>query len=69
MHMVMYAVVYGGTYSQRVVTTLCNESFNGQLAALDPTRLGCPKAKDIGRLMAGVTEIQHYRHNPERCDF
>ena len=65
-HIYAYALVRGGTFSQRVLTTLANESFNGQLAELDYSGCGCPKATDIGRMFASVAEIQHYRHNPER---
>ena len=34
-HIFAYALVRGGALSQRVLTTLANESFNGQLAKLD----------------------------------
>ena len=76
-HIFAYALVRGGALSQRVLTTLANESFNGQLAELDQSGIvlldysgcGCPKATDIRRMFASVAEIQHYRHNPERYTF
>ena len=41
-----------------------NETFFGQLGEMDVTRLGCPKAVNIPRMMSNVTEMMHYRHNP-----
>ena len=59
-HIFAYALVRVGALSQRVLTTLANESFNGQLAELDYSGSGCPKATDIRRMFASVAEIQHY---------
>ena len=65
-HIQLYALV-GSAYNRRAPQTLVNEAFNSQLAQQDPTNLGCPKATAIGKLLADTTELQHYRHNPERC--
>ena len=64
-HMQLYPLCKGGTYNQRSVSSLVNETFFGELQDLEPTRLGCPKAVNIPRMMATVTEIMHYRHNPQ----
>lgn len=61
----LYAICREGTYNQRAAQSLVNETFNGYLSELEPTKLGCPKATGIPRLMSTVTEILHYRHNPK----
>jgi hypothetical protein len=53
-----------GSYNQRSVSSLVNETFFGELSEMEPTRLGCPKAVAIPRLMASVTELLHYRCDP-----
>ena len=58
----MYGIV--GTYSHRALGTLPVESFFGDLSEMDQTKLGCPKAIHIPRLMACTTEINSYRHDP-----
>ena len=64
-HMQLYPLCKGGTYNQRSVSSLVNETFFGEQQDLEATRLGCPKAVNIPRMMATVTEIMHYRHNPQ----
>ena len=64
-HLQLYALCKNGTFNQRAISSLVNETFFGELAEIEPTRLSCPKAVNIPRLMASsVTEIMHYRHNP-----
>lgn len=64
-HIQLYALTRAGSYNQRAFSSLENETFFGTLSDLDPTRLGCPKAVNMNRLMANVTEVLHYRQNPE----
>ncbi|CAH1779700.1 unnamed protein product [Owenia fusiformis] len=66
-HMQLYALI--GPYNQRAVSSLVNENFFGELSEVEPTKLGCPKATHIGRLMSTVTEVLHYRHNPSCRSF
>ena len=63
-HLLLYATCKGGTYNQRAVSSLVNETFFGELSDMEPTKLGCPKATAIPRLMSSVTELLNYRHNP-----
>ncbi|CAH1789092.1 unnamed protein product [Owenia fusiformis] len=63
-HMLLYSLCRNGTYNQRAISSLVNENFFGELSEIEPTKLGCPKATTVGRLMATVTELLHYRHNP-----
>ena len=58
----MYAVVKVGSFNQRTVSSLVNETFFGELSDLEPTRLGCPIS--IPQLMSTVTEMLHYRCDP-----
>lgn len=60
----LYGLLPGG-YCQRSIGTLAAESFFGDLTEMDQTKLGCPKAIHIPRLISTVTEINHYRHNPD----
>ncbi len=64
-HIQLYALARSGSYNQRAFSSLENETFFGTLGDLDPTRLGCPKAVNISRLMASVCEVMHYRQDPE----
>ncbi len=64
-HLQLYGVVKGGTYNARSVSSLANETFFGEMAELEPTKLGCPKATHCPRLVSTVTEIMHYRNNPQ----
>ncbi len=64
-HLQLFAVVKGGAYNPRSVTSLANETFFGEMSELEQTKLGCPKAIHVPRLIAGVTEVLHYRHNPQ----
>lgn len=59
----LYGLLPG--YCQRSIGTLAAESFFGDLTEMDQTKLGCPKAIHIPRLISTVTEINHYRHNPD----
>ena len=62
----LYTLVKGGNFNARGAGhTLENEAFFNFLSEQDPTHLGCPKSTHIGRMMASVTEMHHYRHNPE----
>ena len=60
----LYAVVKSGSFNQRSVSSLVNETFFGELSEIEPIKLGCPKAISIPRLMSTVTELQHYRSVP-----
>lgn len=60
----LYDIVKGQSYNQRSLSSLVNETFFGELSELEPTKLGCPKAVSIPRLMANVTEMQHFRCDP-----
>ncbi|VDI63155.1 Hypothetical predicted protein [Mytilus galloprovincialis] len=60
----LYDIVKSGSYNQRALSSLVNETFFGELSELEPTKLGCPKAISIPRLMANVTEMQHFRCDP-----
>ncbi|XP_062568363.1 uncharacterized protein LOC134230546, partial [Saccostrea cucullata] len=60
----LYSIVKGQSYNQRSLSSLVNETFFGELSELEPTKLGCPKAVSVPRLMANVTEMQHYRCDP-----
>lgn len=60
----LYKVIKSGAYNSRAISSLVNETFFGELAELEPTKLGCPKAISIPRLISTVTEIQHFRCNP-----
>ena len=60
----LYSVIKSGTYNQRAISSLVNETFFGELSDMDVTRLGCPKAVNIPRLISTVTEIHHYRRDP-----
>lgn len=68
-HLQLYAITTDGTYNQRAVSSLVNETFFAELSDLEPTKLGCPKANLIPRLMSTVTELLHYRHVPESRSF
>ena len=65
-HIQLYATCRGGTYNQRAVSSLVNETFFSELGELEPTQLGCPKATNIPWLLSTVTELLHYRHNPAK---
>ena len=60
----LYSIVKSGTHNHRAISSLVNENFFGELSDMEPTRLGCPKAISIPRLMSTVTEIFHYRCDP-----
>lgn len=60
----LYDIVKGQSYNQRSLSSLVNETFFGELSELEPTKLRCPKAVSIPRLMANVTEMQHFRCDP-----
>lgn len=60
----LHYVIKSGSYNQRSVSSLANETFFSELSDMDTTRLGCPKAVNIPRLMSHVQEIQHYRCDP-----
>ena len=64
-HIQLYGICHTGTYNQRAVSSLVNENFFGELGDMEPTKLGCPKAVAIPRLMSKVTELMHHRLNPE----
>ncbi|CAG2251761.1 unnamed protein product [Mytilus edulis] len=64
----LYSIVKSGTYNHRAISSLVNETFFGELSDMEPTRLGCPKAISIPRLMSTVTEIFHYRCDPSERD-
>ena len=64
-HLQLYGVVKGGAYNARSVSSLANETFFGEMAELEPTKLGCPKSTHCPRLVSTVTEIMHYRNNPQ----
>ena len=64
-HIQLYAICKEGTYNQPAVSSLVNETFFGEMADMKQTKLGCPKAISVPRLMSVVTELMHYRHNPE----
>ena len=68
MHLQLYAVVKGGAYNPRSEGTLSNEEFFGEMSEHEQTSLGCPKTTLCGSLMSAVTEIMHYRHNPNRLN-
>jgi hypothetical protein len=61
----LYDIIPTGAYNQRAVSSLVNETFFGELAEMEPTHLGCPKAVQIPRLMSTVAELLHYRCNPD----
>ncbi|CAG2257675.1 unnamed protein product [Mytilus edulis] len=65
----LYSIVKSGTYNHRAISSLVNETFFGELSDMEPTRLGCPKAISIPRLMSTVTEIFHYRCDPSERSF
>ncbi|CAC5368651.1 unnamed protein product [Mytilus coruscus] len=60
----LYSVVKNGSFNQRAISSLANETFFGELSEMEPTKLGCPKAVNIPRLMSTVTELHHFRSNP-----
>lgn len=60
----LYALSLHGTYNQRSISSLTNETFFGELSEMEETKLGCPKAISIPRLISTVTEILHYRCDP-----
>lgn len=57
----LYSIVKTGSYKPRSICSFVNETFFGELSELEPTKLGCPKAVNIPRLVSVVTEIQHFR--------
>lgn len=57
----LYTLSKSGTYNARAVSSLVNETFFGELSSMEATRLGCPKAISIPRLISTVTELLHYR--------
>jgi hypothetical protein len=63
-HIQLYALCRRGAYNQRSFSSLENETFFGVLTDIDPTKLGCPKAININRIMTNVTEVLHYRQDP-----
>ncbi|XP_061162872.1 uncharacterized protein LOC133172082 [Saccostrea echinata] len=65
----LYGIANGKSYNQRSLSSLVNETFFGELSELEPTKLGCPKAVSVPRLMANVTEMQHYRCDPSDRSF
>ena len=62
----LYSICNNKTYNHRSLGTLAVESFFSDLTDIEPTKMGCPKAIHIPRLMASVTELNHYRHDPNR---
>ena len=64
-HIQMHAIVKGGAYNPRAIQSLANETFFVEMAEHEQTRLGCPKATHCAHLLSSVTEIMHYRHNPQ----
>ena len=59
-----HALTTNGTYNQRSISSLANETFFGEISQMETTRLGCPKAVSITRSMSTITEILHYRSDP-----
>ena len=64
-HLQLYGIVKGGSYNTRSVSSLTNETFFGEMPEFEQTNLGCPKATHCPRLVSSVTELLHYRHNPQ----
>lgn len=60
----LYSIVKCEKFNQRSISSLVNETFFGELSEMEPTKLGCPKAVSIPRLMSTVTELYHFRSNP-----
>ncbi|XP_063437489.1 uncharacterized protein LOC134718729 [Mytilus trossulus] len=65
----LYELCSTKTYNQRSISSLANETFFGELSQMEDTRLGCPKAISITRLMSTITEILHYRSDPSDRSF
>ncbi|CAC5400819.1 unnamed protein product [Mytilus coruscus] len=65
----LYSVVKNGSFNQRAISSLANETFFSELSEMEPTKLGCPKAVNIPRLMSTVTELHHFRSNPNDRSF
>lgn len=61
----LYLLTKQNTYNVRAVGSLQNETFFGQMSDMEPTKLGCPKAIAVPRLMSTITELMHFRHNPD----
>ena len=62
----MYGQSTKGTYNHRSVSTLTNESFFGDLVALDKENLGTPKAANVPRLLSKVCKLNYYKHMPNK---
>ena len=60
----LYGIVKGKAMNARAIGSLQNETFFGEMTDMEQTKLGCPKAVSIPRIMSTVTELMHYRNNP-----
>ena len=66
-HKQLYDIIQGGAYGSRSVISLTNETFFRKMAAHEQNL--ALKATKCGKLMAGVTEILHYRHSADNRSF
>ena len=57
--------IVGPSCNQRSISTSENETFFGVLEEIGATKLGYPKATEIGRSMAAVAELMHIRQHPD----
>ena len=60
----LYGIVKGKAMNARAIGSLQNETFFGEMTDMEQTKLGCPKAVSIPRNLSTVTELMHYRNNP-----
>ena len=65
-HILLYAMVKGGSYNWRSVSTLVAENFIGELAERASTSNGVPIGTILNRDMATVSQLHSMRMNPNR---
>ena len=63
MRILLYSLTKKGTYNHRSIGTLAVESFFSDLSYMSPN--DCPKAISIPKMIAHVTEINHFKHDQD----
>jgi hypothetical protein len=65
-HILLYAVVKGGTYNWRSVSTLVAENFMGELAERSQNNHGVPSGNTLPSDMSKISELHAMRLKPDR---
>jgi hypothetical protein len=65
-HVLLYAMVKGGTYNWRSVSTLVAENFMGELAECERSNNGVPNGAMLNNDMGKISQLYGMRLNPNR---